>query len=129
MRRFITIACLVACSTPSANTAPDGTLAPPDVGPFDHQVAAADVSILYPITTTTDRDQLINPSEAATYGTLLPEGILAGVATSPFPLDTSSGDAYADLRLVAFRLDPCGARGNCAAEVRAVFQPVMLSGL
>ena len=84
-----------------------------------HPVAAADVSILYPLPDA--RDQLIAPSEQAAYGTLFPEPLFP---TAIGPVDI--GISYADMRLVALRLDPCSARADCNSEVRAIFQPVVL---
>ncbi len=83
-----------------------------------HPVEAADVSILYPLPDT--RDQLIQPSEQAAYGQLFPEALFP---TAIGPVDI--GITYADMRLIALRLDPCSARNNCNSEVRAIFQPVV----
>ena len=83
-----------------------------------HAVAAADVSILYPLP---DRlDLLIQPSEQAAYGQLFPEPLFPTVIG---PVDI--GISYADMRLIALRLDPCSARKDCNSEVRAIFQPVV----
>jgi hypothetical protein len=86
-----------------------------------HPVEAADVSILYPLPDTID--QLIQPSEQAAYGVLYPEPLLP-VAIGPVDV----GIAYADMRLIAVRLDPCSARKNCNSEVRVIFQPVVDDG-
>lgn len=99
-----------------ACTDADGTT--PPIGPFDPVVEGADVSLLYPLSGTTDRDALIAPSEAGLHGTLLPTLGLPRV----FPLD--GGDDASDLRAIAIRLDPCSARGDCSPEIRIVFQPV-----
>ena len=87
--------------------------------PFDHSVDAADVSLLYPLPDT--RDQLIQPSEQASFGPLFPEPLFPTVIG---PVDF--GVTYADMRLVALRFDPCSARKGCNAEVRAIFQPVFV---
>ncbi len=88
---------------------------------FDRTVERADVAILYPLPTTID--QLIKPDEQAAFGALFPEPLFP---TSIGPVDT--GTTYADLRLVALRLDPCSARKSCNSEVRAIFQPVISIG-
>src|SRR5689334_17761454 len=83
-----------------------------------HAVDAADVSILYPLP---DRlDLPIQPSEQAAYGQLFPEPLFPTVIG---PVDI--GMSYADMRLIALRLDPCSARKDCNSEVRAIFQPVV----
>jgi hypothetical protein len=87
--------------------------------PFDHTVDAADVSILYPLPDTLDR--LIQPAEQGAFGPLFPERLFP---TAIGPVDVAT--AYADLRLVALRLDPCSARMACDSEVRAIFQPVVV---
>ncbi len=84
-----------------------------------HPVEAADVSILYPLPDS--RDLLVQPSEQAAYGTLFPEALFPTVIG---PVDI--GISYADMRLVALRLDPCSARADCNSEVRAIFQPVIV---
>jgi hypothetical protein len=118
---------LAACGAPGASATPDAAAvvdAQPDaLGPFEPVVAAADVSILYPLSPTT-RDGLIAAAEVGAYGPLLPEDLVAG---HPYPLDID-GDTYADMRLVAVRLDPCSARGGCASELRAVYQPIVVRG-
>jgi hypothetical protein len=83
-----------------------------------HPVEAADVSILYPLPDTLD--QLVLPSEQGAYGTLFPEALFP---TAIGPVDV--GITYADMRLIALRLDPCSARKDCNSEVRAIFQPVV----
>jgi len=82
-----------------------------------HVVEAADVSILYPLPDSID--QLVQPSEEAAYGQLFPERL--------FPTTIGAVDVgvtYADMRMIALRLDPCSAREACNSEVRAIFQPV-----
>lgn len=95
---------------------------PPALGPFDREVAAADVSILYPLTAATAVDDLIAASARGAYGELIPR-TLPGAA-DPIELAGQIGATYAELRLVALRLDPCSARATCAPEVRAIFQPI-----
>jgi len=87
--------------------------------PIDHSVEAADVSILYPLPQRVD--QLIPASEQATYGQLYPETLYH---TEIGPVDI--GITYSDLHLIALRFDPCSARKSCNAEVRAIFQPVLV---
>src|SRR5579859_2900864 len=87
-------------------------------GDNTHHVDAADVSILYPLPDTID--QLIPASEQAAYGPLFPERLFP---VSIGPVDI--GISYADMHLVALRLDPCSARKSCNSEVRAIFQPVV----
>ena len=82
-------------------------------------VAAADVSILYPLPTT--RDLLIDPAEEGAYGTLFPEKWFPTVI-GPVDIET----AYSDLRLIAVRFDPCSARHGCNPELRAIYQPVLV---
>jgi len=84
-----------------------------------HPVEAADVSILYPLPDS--RDLLIQPSEQAAYGQLFPQPLFP---TAIGPVDI--GITYADMRMVALRLDPCSARLDCNSEVRAIFQPVIV---
>ncbi len=84
-----------------------------------HVVDAADVSILYPL--PDNRDLLVQPSEQAAYGQLFPESLFPTVIG---PVDI--GVTYADMRLVALRLDPCSARKMCNSEVRAIYQPVLV---
>ncbi len=84
-----------------------------------HVVDAADVSILYPL--PADRDLMIQPSEQAAYGQLFPESLFPTVIGPP-----DIGVQYADMRLVALRLDPCSARKSCNSEVRAIYQPVVV---
>jgi hypothetical protein len=87
--------------------------------PFDHSVEAADVSILYPLPDTLD--PLIQPSEEAAFGQLFPEPLFP-VAIGPVDVNIT----YGDMRLIALRVDPCSARKMCNAEVRAIFQPVLV---
>lgn len=87
--------------------------------PFDHTVDAADVSILYPLPDTIDL--LIQPTEQGAFGQLFPERLFPTVIG---PVD--GGTTYADVRLIALRLDPCSARKTCNSEVRAIFQPVVV---
>jgi hypothetical protein len=107
-RWALAFVCLVGCGD---NLAP-----PPE---YDRVVEAADVSILYPLPATLDL--MIQPSEEAAYGQLYPEPLLP---TLIGPVDI--GMSYGDLRLVAVRLDPCSARDGCSAEVRAIFQPIVV---
>jgi hypothetical protein len=86
---------------------------------YDLAVDAADVSILYPLPDTID--VLIRPDEQAAFGPLFPE---AWFPTAIGPVDI--GTSYGDMRLIALRLDPCSARKACNAEVRAIFQPVVV---
>jgi hypothetical protein len=86
---------------------------------YDLAVESADVSILYPLPDTLDL--LIQPAEQAAFGPLFPE---PWFPTAIGPVDT--GTSYRDMRLIALRLDPCSARKACSAEVRAIFQPVVL---
>ena len=93
-------------------------------GPFDRAVAAADVSILYPLAADTAPADLIAAGDVGAYGALVPP-TLAG-PTPAIELAGQIGATYADLRLVALRLDPCSARATCSPEVRAIFQPVVI---
>jgi len=86
---------------------------------YDLAVEDADVSILYPLPDTVDL--LIQPAEQAAFGPLFPE---PWFPTAIGPVDI--GTSYRDMRLIALRLDPCSARKTCSAEVRAIFQPVVL---
>jgi hypothetical protein len=113
---FVTFLLCAACSGGAHDT-----MSPDALGPFDRRVDAADVSILYPLTSGTSRDDLIRADEMATYGQLLPELVVAG---NPYPLDTQGG-FYADMRLISLRIDPCSARGGCSPEIRAVYQPIL----
>jgi len=114
---------LAACSNHAASSVPDSGLdanTTDALGPFDPQVDAADVSILYPLDPFA-KGELVNADETAAYGQLLPENIVPGM---PYPLDVDGG-SYADLRVVGVRLDPCSARGGCSSEVRVVYQPIV----
>jgi len=86
---------------------------------YDRAVESADVSILYPLPDSIDL--LIQPGEQAAFGPLFPEPWFPTVI-GPVDVDTS----YRDMRLIALRLDPCSARKACNAEVRAIFQPVVV---
>jgi hypothetical protein len=87
---------------------------------LDHTLAPADVSILYPLPDALDL--LIQPAEQAAFGQLFPEPLLP---TAIGPVDI--GASYGDMRLIALRFDPCSARNTCTSEVRAIFQPVVVS--
>ena len=89
------------------------------VADYDRVVGAADVSILYPLPETLDL--MIQPSDRAVFGQLFPEALFP---TAIGPIDL--GMTYGDMRLVALRLDPCSARNTCSAEVRAIYQPVVV---
>jgi len=121
MRTYLGVLIAVAAcgGTPSAGTA-DGNsspdAAPLPIGPYDHRVDAADVSILYPIDGHTDPAQLISADASGAFGALLP--------ATAIPSLNGGLNVGGDLHLVALRLDPCSAHGTCAAEVRAVFQPI-----
>jgi hypothetical protein len=111
---------VAACGAPPALPVPSAVppvmpATPVAVGIYDHRVEAADVSILYPIDTTTDRDALLSPQLIGDHGPLL----------GAHPPERGAADMYDDLRLVALRLDPCSARTGCASEVRVVWQPVV----
>lgn len=110
--RIASLLTLAACSASEPSGSP-----PLDLElDYDPVVASADVSILYPISAPTDRDQLIAPTEVGRHGRLLPADIVG--------LD-SDGGGYDDMRVVSLRLDPCSARGGCSSEVRVIYQPVL----
>lgn len=98
----------------------------PLVGPF----ALQDVSILFPLPRTAEERQsgLLNASSPAVGGVLFPAQMFERV----YPVRSFGADiSYDALRVVSLRLDPCAGTtapdltGNgCAAELRAVFQPV-----
>lgn len=87
--------------------------------PIDGTVDAADVSILYPLPERID--QLISPAEQGAYGALFPERLYP-IPIGPVEIATG----YADMRLIALRIDPCSARKSCNSEVRAIYQPVIV---
>jgi hypothetical protein len=95
-----------------------------------------DVSVLFPLTSSaSDRaTSYLNAASAGSRGPLLPEGLYDGIghiAGSSGPRTPSvSGEArYADLRVVALRLDPCFADlapdpggAGCQPQLRLTLQ-------
>lgn len=106
MHKAFAVVLLVGCSESGSS--------PPPPRPDPAPIAAADVSVLYPL----DGDNMLRPSEEGAHGALLPQELVS----SRLPIDYD--DTYDQLRLISFRIDPCGARTGCASEVRAVFQPM-----
>lgn len=99
-----------------------------------------DVSILFPLPSTADgSSDLLAPSASGARGPLLPSALYSTVGpitgSTPFsPPDGGSFElvaAYADLRVVAMRLDPCFASlapdphgVGCTAQLRLILQEV-----
>jgi hypothetical protein len=95
-------------------------------------IAAAmnDVSILFPLpSSAADIDNLLPPSAAGDQGELLPGALYTALeGDAGFPQELA---AYAELRVVAMRIDPCFASlapdpngVGCTAQLRLVFQQV-----
>ena len=126
MKLLRTTAVVVASALLLACSGGGDPFEPTDPGPFDREVAAADVSILYPLTAPTALDDLIAARTRGAWGVLVPE-TLPGTSP-PVALASSIGWTHDDLRLIALRLDPCSARGECSPEIRAIFQPIRLGG-
>ncbi len=137
-----------ACVVANQPTDPPGASSPaPRAADPNHstpstpppRVTTNDVSILYPVPDTPDAiAALVRPTETGVHGPLLSESlaveVLSGTAkTTAMRLDFAEASAYADLALVAVRLDPCARRvpssqqgQACISEVRAVFQSVFV---
>jgi len=126
----------------------------PDAGPVDLDggpnddggVIAAqmnDVSILFPVVSDGGATSigLLAASASGARGTLLPEALYQAVGTvigSTFVGPVAPGSVgvaeYADLHVVAMRIDPCFAStapdphgGGCLNQLRLIFQEVTLS--
>jgi len=101
-----------------------------------------DVSILFPLPASQgDLDKLLPPSASGDLGALLPSSLYASIgfiSGSTFP-DGGPPDgsvnsevaAYASLRVVSMRIDPCFASldpdphgAGCTAQIRLVFEEV-----
>jgi hypothetical protein len=103
------------------------------------------VSILFPLPSGADEvDHLLAASSTGALGTLLPSelyssvGPISGSAVvtddAGNPVDSGFA-AYADLHVVAMRIDPCFASlapdphgAGCTAQIRLVFQEVRVAG-
>jgi hypothetical protein len=92
-----------------------------------------DVSVLFPLPTTqADINNLLVPSASGAKGVLVPADLYNNVMTTALANISGQGfPAYADLRLVAMRIDPCFASlapdphgVGCAAQIRLVFQAI-----
>lgn len=120
---FLATVVVTGCTPHDPSASTDASPAIPDaLGPFDPVVAAADVSVLYPLPAGSALTGYVTPSDQGAFGVLLPPDLI------PAPLDgldTGRG-TYADLRLISLRLDPCSARGDCTPEIRAVYQPLLV---
>ncbi len=127
-------------------SSPDAGPLNPDGGPNDDggTIAAQmnDVSILFPIPTDggVTRAGLLAASASGARGTLLPSnlydavGHVIGNTFTPPIAPGSTGEAmYADLAVVAVRIDPCFASlapdphgTGCANQLRLIFQEMVL---
>jgi hypothetical protein len=92
-----------------------------------------DVSILFPLTGAPS--SYLTPSAAGRGGVLLPPQLYDAVEGIGSASPSEQRAAYADLRVVAMRLDPCFAsldpdpHGNgCTSQLRLVFQEVTATG-
>jgi hypothetical protein len=115
---------LAACSSHLGATAPDSVdgSSSIDAAMATGHVQMNDLSVLFPLPTPPELATALAASAPARGGQLLPEAIydqVLGLETLP----------YAQLRVVAFRLDPCfGHLGpvtdpsTCQAQLRLVFQ-------
>jgi hypothetical protein len=135
----------VGCTSasPSAGASTDAAIAdagssPPSVdgsGPI--AATMNDVSILFPLpANAADPDKLLLPSAVGDQGVLVPSALYASAGPiTGTTLADDAGDevfaAYADLRLIALRIDPCFASlapdphgEGCTAQIRLVFQEV-----
>ena len=111
-----------------------------------------DLSILYPLATTkTQMKGYLTPASTAAGQALLPEALfdrVMGIAPAAGADDTNDGTedteglvpgaspqmAYADMKVVGFRLDPCFANlgpvvdeSTCQNQLRLIFQSVTLT--
>jgi hypothetical protein len=120
---FLLIGCTHAASQRGGSNGKGDGDTVPDGGLVSH-VQMNDLSVLLPLATT-DHEfaSYLQASSTGVGGALLPESLFAQV--------NSRGVVYADLRLVAFRLDPCFANigpiddpSTCANQLRVIFQPL-----
>jgi hypothetical protein len=97
-----------------------------------------DVTVIYPLPAAPELDALLAPSDSGKGGSLLTRDVFAGDAVPQLDEFTTlpSDDArLAALRAVAFRYDPCAGvllpprdPGRCTAQLRLVFQPLLVEG-
>ncbi|NOU27191.1 MAG: hypothetical protein HOO96_04715 [Polyangiaceae bacterium] len=115
----------------------DGSTA--DAGAVDLQLA--DVAILFPLpkNATESRTGLLGGTAAGPRGPLLPESVYNAVGKiagdGPAPVGGTGTAPYANLRVVALRVDPCFAAlapsphgDGCKNQLRLVFQEVLADG-
>lgn len=109
-------------SSASTSASTGAGAAPPTRAP-----GMTDLSILFPLPeNAAGKDGLLGPDAAGAYGELLPLEFFTQVPDLSF-FTADKAEAYASLRVVAARLDPCfpkmEAGSPCRAQVRLVFQP------
>jgi hypothetical protein len=133
---FVAIATLGALACSSAT--PSRTEPPPSIdasGPI--AATMNDVSVLFPLPSReADIDNLLAPSATGDQGVLLPSalyGSMGSITGSTANTSDTANElaAYADLRVVSMRIDPCFASlapdphgVGCQAQIRLVFQEV-----
>lgn len=134
---------LVACSGSGGETVsspPTNPDVPPTeeegvskAPPFDGNLQMYDLSVLFPLAEGT----YTKPSAAGARGALVPEATFDAAGFRP-PAEPAPGQffgpAYADLSLVAIRVDPCFAQPlppkanvSCENHLRLVFQQITTS--
>ncbi len=82
-----------------------------------------DVSVLYPLPSSSLDEGYLRPKTAGARGELLPQEVFDAMPT--FPVTPADGLVYSRMRVVALRFDGCGGLPEvCAPEIRAVMQPI-----
>lgn len=116
MKAYPLIATLIVASSGCGSAAP--TKKPPGV--TDH-AQMNDLSVMFPLARSqAEWESYLTPGSQGATGTLLPYSLYSAVDTNAV--------AYADLRLVSFRLDPCFAQigpidsSACEPQLRLIFQ-------
>lgn len=127
------------CSTASSDSSADaGSMSdastPSDGGtPFDFAVpadastrslSANDVSVLFPIQTAASVPLLWAADTEGNGGALLPRATFDQIAEPFNPQHMDPASAYAALRVVSLRFDPCFPGAPCQAQIRLVMQTV-----
>jgi hypothetical protein len=136
MRRLALGLALISCTScksPSASSSPDAPQTSPDA-PFPPEqpivgVQMNDVSVLLPLATSSaEFAAYLSATSAGANGPLFPAAM--------FMADQDDGPiSYDELRVVAFRFDPCFAHlgpitdpAACDDQLRLVFQPLTFIG-
>jgi hypothetical protein len=126
------VTALAACSGEAGDADSEGAA----VSRTADQVQMNDVSVLYPMAKTADEmDGYLAASDQGVGGALLPAKLYTDATGQPKSnqqggaVGTDRGMAYDDLRVIAFRVDPCFANigpvtkpSSCKNQLRLVFQ-------